>query len=275
MIRIYTLGQFSYEYASGQQTIVRGDETSACILACLLSSGNRQMRRECLIDVLARTARIGEKERSLLTNRLDRAIYTLRHVFEPTLMHPKESRFFLFNQSTYTLAPQSLLWEDATAFAIQASQIIDTGEIRHANDPWRLVHQLEQTLQLYHGSYLPACDENVIPSLMARRHILHRYWTTLSLQLADWHLSRGALLKALDPLNQLFARDPTNEATCQRLMETLIQLGRRAEAVTVYERCAQSLERTFHVRPMQRTQQVYHEAHRSPVSSEEQPQGRF
>src|SRR5260221_10249772 len=110
------------------------------------------------------------------TNRLDKAVYNLRRLFEPGRSRPATSNLLLTEHATLLLADQSQLWVDADAFEALLSQA------RESLDPGQTEHLLEEAMLLYGGDYLP--EEHVIPWVGARRESLHRSWTSLLLELA-------------------------------------------------------------------------------------------
>ena len=262
MIRVCTLGRFSLDLPGQiRHHDLSPNDASVRVLACLLSSHHRRMYRDQLLTILVTTpAEKGDRER--LSNRLDRAVHTLRRMLEPTLAHPRDSRYVLLHHSLYELAPQATVWEDAEAFEMHMKPIMtDAHFLMHADEPWKAVEQLEQALTLYRGRYLPAFGEELSPVTVRRQH-LQRLWTTGHLQLANWFLARQAFYKALDPLYRLLKADPTNEAACQRLLEALLALDRSHDAVAAYHTCAQALEQTYHIQPLAQTQTLYAEARR-------------
>jgi DNA-binding SARP family transcriptional activator len=52
--------------------------------------------------------------------------------------------------------------------------------------------------------------------------------------------------------------EPVAEIFYRRLMSSYAQLGRRTEALAVYQRCRQSLLTRLGVSPVQETQNLYH-----------------
>src|SRR5260370_2981206 len=154
------------------------------------------------------------------TNRLDKAVYNLRRLFEPGRSRPATSNLLLTEHATLMLADQSQLWVDADAFEALLSQA------RTSSDPGQTEQLLEEAMLLYGGDYLP--EERDIPWIQARRESLQRNWIGLLLELADFRITPDALSSAICTLDRLLAVDPANEAAVQRLVILLPPSGPRA-----------------------------------------------
>ncbi|HZU01385.1 MAG TPA: DUF6788 family protein [Ktedonobacteraceae bacterium] len=80
---------------------------------------------------------------------------------------------------------------------------------------------------------------------------------SVSLQAADEHIARCSFADAIAVLDRLLALDPTNEAAVYRLMAVLAGQKRRGEALRVYQRCVESLQRLRGSSPSQELQALY------------------
>ena len=254
-VRLYVLGQFRLEYRNEQQQWQPVTDTSLqhqrvrALLHCLVSSPGRKLGREQAIEMLW-----PELDFETATNRLDKAVYNLRRLFEPGRSRPATSNLLLTEHATLMLADQSQLWADADAFEALLSQA------RTSSDPGQTEQLLEEAMLLYGGDYLP--EERDIPWIQARRESLQRNWIGLLLELADLRITREALSSAIDTLDRLLAVDPANEAAVQRLVILLAQSGRRAEALRIYQRFAAVLRQEYKIAPLPETRALYEAARR-------------
>src|SRR5712692_11976553 len=254
-VRLYVLGQFRLEYRNEQQQWQPVTDTSLqhqrvrALLHCLVSSPGRKLGREQAIEMLW-----PELDFETATNRLDKAVYNLRRLFEPGRSRPATSNLLLTEHATLMLADQSQLWVDADAFEALLSQA------RTSSDPGQTEQLLEEAMLLYGGDYLP--EERDIPWIQARRESLQRNWIGLLLELADLRITREALSSAIDTLDRLLAVDPANEAAVQRLVILLAQSGRRAEALRIYQRFAAVLRQEYKIAPLPETRALYEAARR-------------
>ncbi len=252
MLRVYTLGQFRLERrnenewqtameATWQQQRVRA------LLSCLISSNGRKLGREQVLETIW-----PDLDMETASHRLDRSVYNLRQIFEPTRSKLATSPLLLTEREVLVLADHPLVWVDADAFEhliAQARTAIENADTAEAE---RL---FEMAATLYGGDYLP--EEQELSSVLARREKLQRNWIGLLLDLADLRIAHNALSKAIDPLNQLLSIDSTNEAAVQRLMRVLAQLGRRGEALRSYKRFAYTLQQEYHIPPLPATRSIY------------------
>src|SRR5216683_899721 len=138
-VRLYVLGQFRLEYRNEQQQWQPVTDTSLqhqrvrALLHCLVSSPGRKLGREQAIEMLW-----PELDFETATNRLDKAVYNLRRLFEPGRSRPATSNLLLTEHATLMLADQSQLWADADAFEALLSQA------RTSSDPGQTEQLLEE-----------------------------------------------------------------------------------------------------------------------------------
>ncbi len=183
------------------------------------------------------------------SGRLDRAVHSLRQLFEPSLVRPASSHLLRSEREGLVLADQSHIWIDADAFEHLLTQANATGD---SNEKEQL---LEEAVALYGGDFLP--EEQRADWAIARREMLQRAWMGLLLELADLRIARRAFLSAIEPLDRLLAVDPANEAAVQRLMVSLTQLDRRGEALQAYSRFSSALKRLYNIAPLAETRQLH------------------
>jgi DNA-binding SARP family transcriptional activator len=263
LLRLYVLGQFRLEQRGSQNgTSVRWETVTdpslqhqrvRSLLSCLVSSPGRKLAREQAIDILW-----PDLDFETASHRLDRAVHSLRQVFEPGRTKPATSKLLLTEHSTLTLADQTLFWIDADAFESLIAQA------RATNDPGQTEQLLEEASQLYSGDFLP--DDNQIDWLRSRRDSLRRSWISLLLELAELRIDREAMPSAIDTLDRLLAADPTNEAAVQRLVALLAQMGRRGEAIQAYQRFAAVLKQDYKIAPLPQTRTLYEAVLRGSTS---------
>src|SRR5712691_10573469 len=130
-IRIYALGQLRLERRNGSdwQTVTDSawqHQRVRALLACLISSPARKRGREQLMDMIW-----PDLDAETAASRLDRAVYSLRQVFEPTRNRPATSSLLLTEREDLVLAGQQHIWIDANAFEhllIQARASSEPGE---------------------------------------------------------------------------------------------------------------------------------------------------
>ena len=254
VVRLYVLGQFTLERHNGQRWQAVADASMQhqrvrSLLTCLISSPGRKLGREQIIEMLW-----PDLDFETASHRLDKAVHSLRQLFEPARSRPATTSLLLTEHATMLLADQSQVWVDADAFDALLARA------RASNDPGQSEQLLEEAMLLYAGDYLP--EERHVEWTQTRRESLMRSWIGLLLELADLRIAREAISSAIDTLDRLLAIDPTNEAAVQRLILLLAQAGRRGEAMRIYQRFAAILKQEYKMAPLQETRALYEAAQR-------------
>ncbi len=254
MVRLYVLGQFTLERHNGQRWQAVADASMQhqrvrSLLTCLISSPGRKLGREQVIELLW-----PDLDFDTASHRLDKAVYSLRQLFDPARSRSDTNSLLLTEHATIQLADQSQVWVDADAFEALLARA------RASNDPGQAEQQLDEAMLLYTGDYLP--EERHVEWTQTRRESLQRGWIGLLLELADLRIAREAISGAIDTLDRLLAIDPTNEAAVQRLILLLAQAGRRGEALRIYQRFAATLKQEYKMAPLQETRALYEAAQR-------------
>ncbi|HEY0786240.1 MAG TPA: AAA family ATPase, partial [Acidobacteriaceae bacterium] len=251
-LRIYVLGQFRLERRNPRDPLEWQTVTEAAwqhqrvraLLGCLVSVGGRKLTREQIMEALW-----PDLEMETAASRLDRSVYSLRQLFEPTRGRPATSPLLLTEREVLVLADHPQIWIDADAFEnliTRANESKDVGQKESL---------LREAANLYAGPFLPEDTKN--EWTRTRRETLQRSWIGLLLDLADLQITREAFTSAIDPLDRLLSIDPTNEAAVQRLMSLLAQLGRRGEALRAYKRLHTALQQQYRIAPLPETRALY------------------
>ncbi len=191
-VRLYVLGQFTLERRDrqgGQRWQIVADASMQhsrvrSLLTCLISAPGRKLGREQAVELLW-----PELDFETATHRLDKAVHSLRQLFEPARSRPATSNLLLTEHATLMLADQSQLWIDADAFDALLAQA------RASSDPGKTEQLLEEAMLLYAGDYVP--EERHIEWIQTRRESLQRSWIGLLLELADLRITREAIPGAI------------------------------------------------------------------------------
>jgi DNA-binding SARP family transcriptional activator len=268
VVRLYTLGQFRLERRVGRngewQTANEASwhhQRVRSLLICLICSPGRKLGREQIMEALW-----PDLDFDTASSRLDRAVYSLRQLFEPSRSRLADSRLLLTEREIIKLADHPQVWIDADAFEhllTQAHATQDSGEREKL---------LGEAYGLYGGNLLP--EVRKLDWVLRKRDALLRSWIGMLLELSDLRSNRQAA-NAVEPLDRLLAVDPTNEAAVQRLISLLAQQGRRGEALQAYRRLAAMLRQEYGIAPLPETRKLYEAVRRvekalpAPQASEE------
>ncbi|MBX5450677.1 MAG: AAA family ATPase, partial [Thermogemmatispora sp.] len=259
VLRVSMLGRFELERRVGRnwQTVEDArwhHQRQRQLLALLLLSPGRKLGREQIMEALWPGL-----DPETAAARLDRTVYSLRRILEPSLPRASISHLLRTEHEGLALADQHEIWTDSDAFELLLMQARE-----EQRTPAEREHLLEEAVALYANDLLPEMAD--VPWVVTRRDMLRRHWMGALLELADLRLAREAYAAVIEPMDRLLAADDTNEAAVQRLIIALTALGRRAEAMRVYHRLVEALRRTHDIEPLVETRRLYEEVRRGSVN---------
>lgn len=263
VLRISTLGQFRLECrsqargkqknqgwrviddASWQQRSVRA------LLAFLICCPGRRANRSQTIVALW-----PNEDLAIATSTLNKTLNGLRKVLgHPSVKPGQESHVdvgerFLTDGDWFALAGQESIWVDVDEFDALVRQIEQVGS--ELPNYGRI---LQDTIALYSGDFLP--EERSSDWAGARRQSLRRKWSNLLLHLSGLHVKSDEYIQAIEVLNTLLGKDPTNELAIQQLIIALMHLKRRGEAIRAYQKFERTLQREYKAVPSAETQALH------------------
>jgi len=121
---------------------------------------------------------------------------------------------------------------------------------------------MEKACRLYRGNFLP--DSGAAPwSMSLRENLRDRYLRTVE-NFGSFLQRKGLLEQAVDSYRLALDEDPLIEGCYQRLMSCYHQMGRRADAIRVYNRCSEYLDAMLGLEPSAETQRLYQDIRNSP-----------
>lgn len=232
-IKVYTLGKF--------EVIVNGEPVRFSrkaqrkpleLLQCLCAFGGTVVHQDILMDALWPNSEGDASGQSFRTT-----LHRLRKILrceEALRMHDRQIAL-----------NQSYVWIDCTAFERLAG---DTDVSSSAS--------LEQALSLYQGHFLQG---EMGSGVIATRERLRGIFMLAAENLGANFEESGNLTDAVQCYLQAFAIEPLAETFCRRVMATYVRLGRRTEALGVYQRFTHTLRQRLGVRPSDETIALYSE----------------
>jgi len=114
---------------------------------------------------------------------------------------------------------------------------------------------IERVLSFYHGHFLHG--ETASWALPVRER-LRALFLDLSEQLGTLLEERGEVSEATQKYLRALEVEPVAEVMCRRVMMTYVRLGRRSEAIGVYQRFSHALHTKLGIPPTQETVSLYH-----------------
>jgi len=209
----------------------------------LLGRPHRRMARDAVIELLWPAS-----DPTAASSNMRSTIHAMRRVLESSA--PAASAGIVFgDRDSLWLQPGPALWVDADAFESAVRQA------KQSADPFPL---LQQASLAYAGDYLPG--DLYEDWAIARREALRRVWTTVQFQLAQQNLARSQPEAAAGELQRLLASDRGDERAAQELMQVLIQLRRRSEALRVFQNLEHALRDELGVEPSEQTRELQRQA---------------
>ncbi len=182
-------------------------------------------------------------------------LYVLIHALRQTIEPPGEGRNWLYicneGDSYYfnTDAPFAL---DVQAF----QRDVREGDVQEAaGRRAEAITSYESAISRYRGDYLE--DEPYAEWAWEERERLREVFLATLSRLAESYSKVGAAERSIVCYQRALRADALREKTCRDLMMALWQVGRRAEALRVYETFYAALQKELGIRPMRETQDLY------------------
>lgn len=238
-IRIYTLGRFSL--LRNGEPIRYSSKTKKPIelLKTLLAAGGREVGTAQMADILWPDA-----DGDTAHNTLNVTLHRLRKLLhEPDAIQMADNKLALNAMHC---------WVDAWEFERQLNKLESLLKSRHTS-PHSIFEGTAELLSLCNGPFLKSDTCKIIVATRERlqNRILHvldsigQHWEYSG----DWGHARNLYLKGLE-LNPLL------ESLYQRLMICYREMGQRAEAMLVYQRCQEALSSNLNITPSRYTQDI-------------------
>ena len=231
-VRVFLLGGFSV--VVDQQPVAdrwRLRKAKTLIKLLALAPGHR-LHREQIVDILWRdtTAQAG-------TNNLHQIVHNVRRMMGAGSVG--------LHDDVVQLCPGGGLTVDVDMFEQAAAKA------RRASD----ITALRSALQLWAGPLLP--EDQYAEWATEHRERLAETHAGLVTELGSRLLGQGDLQAALALLEPLAPSRPLDEHLQRVLMEVLASLGRRWDAIEVYERLRAALDDAYAAEPEAQTRAVY------------------
>jgi DNA-binding SARP family transcriptional activator len=161
--------------------------------------------------------------------------------------------YVLFDHGQYMLNPAAIIEDDCHVF----EELCDQAE--HA---WRIgdlglaQHAYAGVIACYQGDY--ALGDPDLPWTIARRERLRVCYLSALDHLGRVFVKHEHFQAAVDCYRRLLQCDEYREDAYYQVMRCYSQLGRRAEALRQYERCAAVLAQDLGLEPMMELRDLYH-----------------
>jgi DNA-binding SARP family transcriptional activator len=210
------------------------------LFKCLLSRSSRRLTRDEVFDLFW-----PESDSNGASSSLRSTLHAMRRAIESPDRSSGVGIVFSDRDSVW-LRLDVELWVDADEFE------------RTVQDAWRStgpLPMLVQASEMYAGPFLP--DDVHEDWARERREGLRQSWAELQIRLSQELERHGDVVAATRPLQRLLEVEACDERAAQEAMQLFARLGRRPEALRVYERLVRALDQELGVEPTLETQAIH------------------
>ncbi|HYA92405.1 MAG TPA: BTAD domain-containing putative transcriptional regulator [Thermodesulfobacteriota bacterium] len=239
-LKVFTLGRFELLRENKPIPSSRKiQQKPLAMLKVLIALGGIGVKEDQLSDILWPEADGDDAHNSFITTQ-----HRLRQLIghEGVIQH-KEGRLTL---------DEGHCWVDVWAF----ERLLGHAESENKKgSSENAAHCIEKAIGLYKGPFL--ADEAEQSWMISLRERLRTRFMRSLIWLGRYWQGQEEWEKAIESYQEGVAIDEAAEDFYQRLMICYRELGRRAEALSVYERCRKTLHRIFGIDPSLKTEAIY------------------
>ena len=244
LLSIYCMGGFKVYRGSVPVSDAEWKSKRAkTMLKLLVAHDGQKLPREQAMELLWPN---GTGKNTAMFNAM---LHRVRKVLEPAA---SRDVFCLQREGELVGLNQDVVWTDVGQFRAHLDR---AARLKSRNSKEELLQEYERALMLYQGDFLNE-DLYCEWSTGLRDHLRTSYLRVLE-EAGELAESAGDRDKALQFFEKMFLSEPSNEKACQWLMAHYHSLGRRSEAVRVYERCERALSHDMDLEPDMRTKRLY------------------
>lgn len=179
-------------------------------------------------------------------------VYNLRRVLEPELERGQRSNYILGGSDYLYLNWDLVAFYDVDEFLRkyrEGLELLADGQLTPAS------RVLTEAIELYKNDFL--ADAATEPWIVAERERLQVARIDLLEHLSDTLIKLGQYRKAFEYARRLVQLDPCNEEGHRMIMEALMAVGHRSQAIAQYQFCREILKRERGIEPGALTKELY------------------
>jgi LuxR family maltose regulon positive regulatory protein len=243
-LKIYTFGKFEL-LKDGKPFCFSGkvQKKPLLMLKALIALGGKDIREESLADICWPDAD-GDAAHSAFTTTLSRLRYLIGN-----------EKAIQFNVGRATLDP-CYCWVDVWVFERILGQAEALWKDSRLKDPLtEAVQLIEKAIDIYKGHFL--VDEVEQPWTVSLRERLKSKFIRLIDRSGYYYEQTEQWEKAVEYYQRGLEVDDLTEEFYQRLMTCYQRIGRRGDAIAVYQRCRRILSAVLGIEPSPETEAIY------------------
>jgi DNA-binding SARP family transcriptional activator/uncharacterized protein (DUF2249 family) len=239
-VKIFTLGGFGL-FQDGKPVGFsrKVQQKTLAMLKIMIALGGKEVKEERLSDILWPEADGDAAHNSFIT-----AQHRLRQLIghENALRH-KEGRLTL---------DERLCWTDVWAFEWLLGEA-EVEKKKRSNE--KAAQYIQKAIDLYRGPFLS--DEVEQPWMVSLRERLRSRFIRNLIWLGNYWQNKGDWEKGIECYQRGLEIDDVAEELYQELMICYGRLGRRNDALSIYQRCRKTLSAIMQVEPAEKTEEIY------------------
>jgi DNA-binding SARP family transcriptional activator len=242
-VRVYALGRF--DLLRDEQPVRfegKAQRRPLGLLRALIAYGGQDVQEASLTDTLW-----PEAEGDAAAQALSTTIHRLRR-----LLRREEA---ILRQEGRVSLNRQVCWVDVWAFErllIRAETVRAGGR----EEAWaQVLAWTRRAADLYRGPFLGSEGEAACAVPLAER--LRQRWVNHLAAMARREGERGEWLRAVEWCEKGLESDPCAEVLYRGLMTAYAGLGRRSEALAIYQRCRKNLQAALEVGPSAETEEIF------------------
>ena len=239
-IKVFTLGRFVVaKEGKALRFHKKARQKPLSMLKALIALGGREISKDQIMDILW-----PESEGDLAHRAFKSTLYRLRTI-------AGIEKAISFKGNKITLDAHSF-WVDTWAF----ERILGKADAAlRESDKEKAIHLIEKAVSLYQGPFLSG--EEVAPWDAAIRKRLRSKFIRYAGELGHLYEEKGEQKKAIHAFKRGIEADALAEEFYRHLMTCYLSLGRRAEALAVYNDLKRTLSAILGVGPSPQTEALY------------------
>lgn len=244
-LKIFTLGRF--EIVRDEKPLrypVRAPRVPLTLLKAIVAFGSGGVKEDQLVDTLWPEADGDTAHQTFKTT-----LHRLRQLIgDERAVQVREGRVTLDEQ---------YCWVDAYAFDLlldKADRLLEESQ-KALDSSIEGVRLVERAMSLYKGTFLG--EEANESWIIAYQERLRSKFIRIVGRLGNYFERSGQWERAVECYQKGLEADELAEEFYQRLMTSYRSLGRRAEAIAVYNRCRKVLQSALGIDPSPRTEEIF------------------
>ena len=239
-LKIFTLGRFSLvKEGTPIRFSTKAQKKPLEMIKVLIAFGGRDVNKGQISDALWPDADGDKAERAFATT-----LHRLRRLLD-------NDHALQIQDGRLSLNP-ACCWVDCWTFErllSQAEAASKSNEMAHA------IAQIDKALPIYKGAFL-AGDTTVFWAVSPRERLRSKFLLAVNRRGSDL-MATGQWERAAAYYRRSLDVDDLAEETYQRLMQCLQHMGRKTDALSVYDRCRHTLHAAFDLEPSSETRAIY------------------